>query len=400
MPLLPKLLLVDDLAENIEVLAEYLADAYDLECALSGAEGLARVAQTPPDLILLDVMMPGVDGYAVCAALKSDPETREIPVIFVTAKNDAESESRALQAGAVDFIHKPVNRDVVRARVRMHLDAQAKARELETLNAQLTELNADLERRVQERTQALREAFFIAEASHRSKHLFLANINHELRTPMNAILGLSELLARQVAEPRLQERVGKIRLACQRLLAIVNQIIDIADLQAGKVQLESIDFDLPALLAGVMERYRKAADAKGLELVLDVTPALPFSLVGDPVRLEQILENFLRNAITFSAQGPILLRAGCTPVANGQWLVRFEVEDKGIGVDEKNRDLIFNVFEQVDDSNTRQNGGAGIGLAICKQLTELMGGTIGVDSVPNQGSTFWVAIPLRAGALA
>ncbi|MFM8333606.1 MAG: ATP-binding protein [Candidatus Methylumidiphilus sp.] len=394
----PKLLLIDDFAENIAVLGEYLSDDYDIEFALSGADGLARIAQNPPDLILLDVMMPVMDGYAVCATLKSDPATRDIPIIFVTAKNDGESESRALAAGAVDFIHKPVNRDVVAARVRMQLDLQSNKRALETLNAELKALNGVLEQQVQERTQALREALLRAEASHHAKNLFIANINHELRTPMNAILGLSELLVRQVGDPKLQERVGKIRGACQRLLDLVNQVIDIADLQAGRVPIESIDFELSSLLDGVLEKHQKSALAKGLPLELAIDPALPVGLRGDPARLTQILENFLRNALAFSAHGSIVLRASRV-AGPGPAAVRFAVEDQGMGIDDKHLALIFNVFEQVDMSSTRQIGGAGIGLAICKQLAELMGGKIGVSSALGQGSIFWVTFPLDAAPM-
>lgn len=393
-----KLLLIDDLAENIEVLARHLVDDYDIVFALSGPEGLARAAEMRPDLILLDAMMPGMDGYAACAALKADVAARDIPILFVTAKNDAESESRALAAGAVDFIHKPVNRDVVRARIRLHLDLTAQRRALEALNTELARFNADLERRVEERTHALRDALRRAEASHRAKHLFLANINHGLRTPMNAILGLSELLVRQPAAPRVPERVANIREACQQLLGMINEVIDIADLQAGRIELQAEDFALAALLDSAAAAWRGRAAAKGLGLAVDTDPELPARLRGDSKRLAQILENFLRNAVTFSERGMIAVRARRVGNQGEAMLARFEVEDQGIGIDEPHRARIFDAFEQVDGSYTRQYGGAGIGLAICKQLADIMGGRIGVESVLGQGSTFWITLPLDPAA--
>lgn len=387
---LPKLLVIDDLAENIEVLAEFLSDTYEIECALSGSEGLDRIAQSAPDLILLDAMMPEMDGYAVCDALKRDPATRSIPVVFVTAKNDAESESRALAAGAVDFIHKPVNRDVVRARVRMHLELRARERELRALNA-------DLERRVAERTQALREAMQSAEASHRAKQLFLANVNHELRTPMNAILGLSELLAKHAADPKQQRRVEMMRAACLQLLGTVDEIIDIADLQAGKVAIESVEIDLPSLLGDTLDKWRAEAANKNLSLTLEIDPALAPRRHGDPARLSQILGNFLSNAVRFSERGAIVLRARPILAKDGAAATRFEVEDRGIGIDAAHCARIFEAFERADNSYTRNRGGSGIGLAICKQLAALMGGLVGVESVPGQGSVFWAEIPERPG---
>lgn len=389
----PRVLVIDDLPLNAEVIGENLSDFCDVESAVSGAEGLALIEETLPDLILLDVMMPGMDGYAVCEALKRDPRTREIPVIFVTGHNDAESESRALQAGAVDFIHKPVNRDVVRARARLHLALKSRERELR-------ELNQELEQRVEERTAALKDALIRAEAAHRAKSLFLANINHELRTPMNAILGLSELIALQIADPLLQESVDKIGGAGRQLLGIMNDIIEVADLQAGKIEIEAIDFALRTLLGSLEDAWRGHAEAKGLTLVSDLDSALPPILRGDPVRLEQILGNFLSNAVKFSESGRIVLRARLAGSLGGLITVRFEVEDQGIGIDADRQAAIFDIFEQGDNSNTRRYGGSGIGLAICKQLAELMGGSIGVGSAPEKGSLFWVAIRFQHGSVA
>jgi signal transduction histidine kinase len=387
----PTLLLVDDSPENIQVLAKYLSDRYRLLYALSGREALAILKASIPDLILLDVMMPGMDGYAVCEALKGDPATKEIPVLFVTARNDPESEARALAAGAADFIQKPVNPDVLRGRVKLQLSLQARERELQ-------EFNRELERRVEERTQSLRDSMILAEAARRSRSQFLANVNHELRTPMNAIMGLSQLLARQISDPKLRERVVTMAQAGKQLMGLVDNIIDIADLQAGKVTINAIDFKLSKLLDITLDAWRERAEAKGLLLVREIAPELPAYLRGDYKRVGQILDNLISNAVKFSDHGHIALRAHLNEKKeNDIVVVRFEVEDQGMGIASERQEAIFNVFEQADYSSKRQHGGAGIGLAICNQLSTLMQGRIRVDSKPGEGSIFSVILPLEIG---
>jgi len=387
MPSRPLVLIIDDLPQNVEVLGEYLSDLYEIQCAFSGPEGLALIAETLPDLILLDVMMPGMDGYAVCDTLKHDRQTRQVPVIFVTAKSDAESETRALAAGAVDFIHKPINRDVVRARVRLQLELKAREQELQALNA-------ELEQRVDDRTLALRDALILAESAYRAKCQFLSNINHELRTPMSAIFAFSDLISYQFNEPKLRERVDKIKGAGRQLLSVVNDIIDMSDLQAQKIQIDSADFILPLMIDSVLDLWREQATAKGLTLALEIDPTLPPNLRGDPARLGQIVGNLLSNAIKFSERGCITLRVRSIGMRENGLVTRFEVEDEGIGIDPKWQTSIFSAFEQVDSSSTRLYGGNGLGLAICKQLVRLMKGDIGLRSVLGEGSLFWIDVPL------
>lgn len=382
----PQLLIVDDQADNIQVLGEFLDDDHEIQYALSGQEALALLGESLPDLILLDVMMPDMDGYAVCQQLKGDPRTRDIPVVFVTARNDVDSESRALAAGAVDFIHKPVNRAIVRARVQLHLTLKSRDKELR-------QLNAELSARVTERTQALRDALVREESAHRAKTLFLANVNHELRTPMNAILGFAGLLAGEVNDPRVRARVSRIEKAGQQLLGIVDEIIDMADLQAGKVQIQPAPFELSAVLDKAESLWRARAEEKGLGWLRESDPSLPPIVCGDSSRLEQLLGNLLSNAVKFSEQGTCTLRVRLGESTPDGVVVRFEIDDQGIGIGAERQADIFKAFEQADNSRSRRFGGAGLGLAICRQLVELMGGTIGFRSTLGRGSRFWVAIP-------
>ena len=186
MPNPARILIIDDIAANLVLLGEVLSDLAEVQFATSGAEALALVQQSQPDLILLDVMMPEMDGYAVCELLKSGSAGRDIPLIFVTAKNDPQSESRALEAGAVDFILKPINRAVVRACVRLQLELKGRARALQ-------QLNVELEDTVALRTHALSDALAGAQDADRIKSAFLANMSHEIRTSMNAIIGMTHL---------------------------------------------------------------------------------------------------------------------------------------------------------------------------------------------------------------
>jgi len=279
-----RVLIVDDVPNNIDVLASALCNGYEISVSTSGALALELVERQRPDLILLDVMMPGMNGFEVMARLKACARTRAIPVIFVTARTDAESETAALEAGAADFIHKPINPSVVRARVRQQLE--------------LAQYRARLEAMVEARTQALAEARDRAEAACRAKSAFLSNMNHELRTPLHQVIGLTELLARKLADETVRKRLELIRLSSQNLLGLLSGLLDIAQTEAKSLQLELRDFDLRSLLEAVLLPARQAAGRKGLALALVGDIDAPAILNGDPRLLQKILEQLLSNAVT------------------------------------------------------------------------------------------------------
>ncbi|RJG25874.1 CHASE domain-containing protein [Massilia cavernae] len=228
-----------------------------------------------------------------------------------------------------------------------------------------------------------------ADAASQAKSNFLSNMSHEIRTPMNSIIGMSHLALKTVTNPKQRDYLEKIYHSSQHLLGIINDILDFSKIEAGKLNLEVLDFELDALMQNISGQLGDAAAAKGLSLEFDVAPGLSHQLRGDPLRLEQVLLNFTGNAIKFSESGVIRIGAHPAEERDGEVLVRFEVHDNGIGMSDEEMASLFQPFHQADTSTTRRYGGTGLGLVISKQLAELMGGQVGVESRPARGSTFW-----------
>ncbi|MBG6082198.1 PAS domain S-box-containing protein [Rubrivivax gelatinosus] len=260
----------------------------------------------------------------------------------------------------------------------------------------LQELAGGLEQRVLERTVQLAGARDAEAAANRAKSTFLANMSHEIRTPMNAIIGLTHLLARDARESLQRSRLAKIDVAAKHLLQIINDILDLSRIDAGKMQLEDTEFLLDDVLERAMEMVTQRAREKDLELVVD-TRDTPERLRGDPTRLTQALINLLANAVKFTAAGWIRLDVEVVERAAQEVLLRFRVQDTGVGIAGEVLPTLFSAFQQADSTTTRRFGGTGLGLALTRHLSGLMGGDVGVESRPGAGSTFWFTARLREG---
>ena len=368
---LPKILVVDDIAANRLAIRTALSnvDATFVEAA-NGFDALAITLEEDLALILLDVQMPEMDGFEVCERLRANPQTADTPVIFVSAANKADEDRiHGYLSGATDYLSKPIHDHILRAKTQVFLRLYRQNRELQA-------------------------ALAAAQAADRAKDAFLANVSHELRTPLNAVIGLSALARRSSTDARQREYLDKVNDAGQTLLAIINDLLDLTKIAAGELQFEATPFSLRQTAARVLSVIGHLAAGKGLLLHGEIDETLPDVLVGDPLRLEQILLNLLNNAIKFTESGRIVVRVGLAELAGQRVRLQIEVEDSGIGMSDDEIGQIYKPFVQADPSISRKHGGTGLGLAICKQLAEGMDGAIEVSSRPGHGTRFLVRLSL------
>ena len=360
-----KILIVDDVQLNLDLMKEILSEkGYLIATAINGKSAIAKARAHKFDLILLDVVLPDIDGFEVCSILKSNPQTRDIPLIFLTAQKENTSIVKGFQLGAVDYISKPFSREELLARVNLHL----------TLRKYQEELIRSKE---------------MAEAAAKAKAIFLANISHEIRTPMNGIIGMIDILKRtQLTEEQL-EYLDIISISGENLLMIINDVLDFSKIEAGQITFEHIRFNLSDEVNEVIKILRYKAVQKNLDLSFSIGPDVPELLIGDPLRLKQVLINLCNNAIKFTNEGYVHVSVDLKDIVESNVRLYFEVKDTGIGISPENQQKLFKSFSQADVSTTRKFGGTGLGLAISKNLVQLMCGNIGIISEEGKGSIFF-----------
>ena len=372
-----RVFLVDDQRIVVEAVRRALSADSDIAFGFccDSFRAVAEAEAFKPTVLLLDLVMPGLDGMAVLRDLRASAALADLPVVVLSAREDATMKAEAFAGGANDYLIKLPDARELAARVRYHSRAYLAGQQLALRQRELEEANRKL-----------------AEAD-QAKGRFLASMSHEIRTPMNGVIGVLQVLMNRVTDADQLRLLSVAYDSSSSLLALLNDILNFSKVDAEAVEFRSEPFSVLDLVDEVSSLFGQTALEKGVELVHFVGRELcERRSVGDPGRLRQILANLLGNAVKFTSSGSVRLQA----TRIGEQL-RFEVSDTGIGIAPDVQGRLFQAFSQADSTISQQYGGTGLGLVICRRLAEGMRGKVGVDSRPGEGSTFWVTLPWTAG---
>ena len=366
--------IVDDSIANLSMAEEVLEKQYDVMTMTSAENMFAILEKVTPDMILLDIAMPEVSGYDAIIQLKSNEKYSEIPVIFLTALTDSYSEAYGIELGAMDFITKPFSELVLQHRIRHHLG---------------------IDEMIKERTLRLEQA----NAANRAKSDFLSNMSHEMRTPLNAIIGMTTIgkMAKEIEDKN--RALNKIGDASAHLLNVINDVLDLAKIEANKLELTPVEFSFERMLQKVMTFVNFRVEEKQQKLTVNVDKNIPYYIISDEQRLTQVMVNLLSNAAKFTPiAGSIFVEASLLGETDDFCELRIEVADNGIGISEEQQKKLFQPFGQAESETTSKYGGTGLGLIISKRIVELMNGRIWIESELGKGSRFIFTIKVQQGS--
>lgn len=354
------IIIVDDIPKNLQLLGQVLKNnGYRVLALTDSTKAVSAIEKNQPSLVLLDIMMPEINGFEICNILKSKPETADIPIIFITAKTETEDIVKGFELGAVDYVTKPFNNNELLMRVKTQI--------------------------------ALQEAIRSAERANAAKSIFLANISHDIRSPMNGIMNVLNILLKSNLGEQQKEYVQIAKHAGTSLLCLINDLLDLSKIEAQQFDLDCIQFDIRELLENISDIYAIEAYKKGLEYACIIQEDLHTTVIGDPNRLRQIIINLVNNAIKFTDNGEVTISVR----KQSENYFHFAIQDTGIGIAQDRLKQLFKPYSQLDPSTARKYGGTGLGLSISKQLVELMDGKIQVQSEEKIGSTFAFTIVLK-----
>jgi signal transduction histidine kinase len=384
-------LVVDDDAALQNTLCDILdMTGIDATGVGSASEATQWCEVHTPDLVVLDQRLPDASGLQLAALLKANSPL--LPVVLLTGYVSTDTAIAAV--GLVDdYLTKPVPPDELIKVVQTRLEQHRLRVSNQQLVTKLRETNNTLERTVQERTRELKAARDQAMEASRLKSQFLANMSHEIRTPMNGVLGAGNLLAATDLTDEQRAYVDILSSSGQALLTIINDVLDLSKIEAGRLELELSTFTLLDPFTEVVNLLAPQASAKNVRLSLNADADLPLSVVGDAGRLRQVVTNLVGNAVKFTNVGHVLVDVSAESRSSGDIMLRCAVSDSGIGIAEQDIARLFAEFSQLDTSNARRFGGTGLGLAISDRLVRLMNGEIGCTPNPGGGSTFWFTAP-------
>jgi signal transduction histidine kinase len=388
-----KIIVVDDNLENLAALKNTLKDIYEVYPCPSASKMFDLLEHIQPDIILLDVEMPVMNGYEAAKKLKHSDKYHDIPLIFLTSMGDPRSEIEGLVIGAVDYIHKPFVAPLLLQRIKTHLSLMEQQKEIKQL----------LE--VKTKEVALREAAELeAQNASRAKGDFLSHMSHEIRSPLNAVIGMINIAAEENDIVTIKQYLEKAGSASRHVLGVINDILDMSKIEANKLELSFAGMDFGKMVENVIDVVSFRAKEKNQNIVVNVNANIPPFIIADELRLSQVITNLLTNAIKFTPDGgTVALNAkklDDAPGENGapdEITLRIEVADSGIGISPEQQKKLFTSFTQADSSTTKKFGGTGLGLAISKRIVELMEGKIWIESELDKGAKFIFTIKVKKG---